>query len=503
MGGDLSEYRRKRDPGRTPEPVPGEDSVLPRGDDDTFVIQEHHASRLHWDVRLERGGVLVSWAVPKGLPAEPGTIRLAVRTEDHPLEYASFSGVIPKGEYGAGEMFIWDRGRYEVVKWSDREVDVVLRGSRVEGEFVFFRREGGGGSGGKDWMVRRRHEAVRADWVPLPEFVAPMLATAAAVLPGPESRFAFEFKWDGVRAVARVEGGRVQLTSRAGNDVTGTYPELQGLGAQLGATQVLLDGEIVALSGGRPSFGALQERMHASAAQARRLVGRVPVTFLVFDVLHLDGSPTVELPYSRRRELLEGLGLSGAHWLTPKAFPGQGAAVLAASREQGLEGVVAKRLDSRYAPGRRSPHWVKVTAVLTQEVVVGGWRPGEGKRKGLVGALLLGLPEGSGSEGSGSGRAVAGGSGGGGLVFVGSVGTGFDQAELERLTARLSELEVEGSPFVSEVPRDRARGARWVRPVLVGEVAHRQWTADGRMRFPTWRGLRPDKAPGEVRRVDG
>lgn len=496
-GGDLSEYRRKRVAGRTPEPVPGVDDALPRGGDDTFVIQEHHASRLHWDVRLERGGVLVSWAVPKGLPAEPGTIRLAVRTEDHPLEYASFSGVIPKGEYGAGEMFIWDRGRYETVKWSDREVDVVLHGSRVEGEFVFFRGDssggsssggdssGGGSSGGKDWMVRRRHEAVRPGWAPLPEFVAPMLATAAVELPGPGSRFAFEFKWDGVRAVARVEGGRVRLTSRAGNDVTGTYPELQGLGAQLGATQVLLDGEIVALSGGRPSFGALQERMHASAAQARRLVGRVPVTFLVFDVLHLDGSSTVELPYSRRRELLEGLGLRGAHWLTPRAFPGQGAAVLAASREQGLEGVVAKRLDSRYVPGRRSPHWVKVTGVLTQEVVVGGWRPGEGKRKGLVGSLLLGLPE------------------GGGLVFAGSVGTGFGQAELERLTARLRELEVEGSPFVSEVPRDRARGARWVRPVLVGEVAHRQWTADGRMRFPTWRGLRPDRSPGEVRRGGG
>ncbi|MEU4443805.1 non-homologous end-joining DNA ligase [Actinosynnema sp. NPDC050801] len=479
MGGDLSEYRRKRDPGRTPEPVPGGDAVVPRGGDDTFVIQEHHASRLHWDVRLERGGVLVSWAVPKGLPSEPGTIRLAVRTEDHPLEYASFSGVIPKGEYGAGRMVIWDRGRYETVKWSDREVDVVLRGSRVEGEFVFFRRDS---AGGKDWMVRRRHEAVRPGWVPLPESVSPMLATPAAGLPGPASKWAFEFKWDGVRAVARVEGGRVRLTSRLGNDVTGTYPELQGLGAQLGATEVLLDGEIVALRGGRPSFGALQQRMHASAAQARRLVAGTPVTFLVFDVLHLDGSPTVELPYVRRRELLEGLGLRGAHWLTPKAFPGAGAAVLAASREQGLEGVVAKRLDSRYVPGQRSPQWVKVTSVVTQEVVVGGWRPGVGKREGLVGALLLGIP------------------GEGGLVFAGSVGTGFDQSELERLTARLSSLEVEGSPFVSGVPRERARGARWVRPVLVGEVAHRQWTADGRMRFPTWRGLRPDRVPGEVRR---
>ncbi|MFE2757000.1 non-homologous end-joining DNA ligase [Actinosynnema sp. NPDC059335] len=481
MGGDLSEYRRKRDAGRTPEPVPGEGEVVPRGGDDTFVIQEHHASRLHWDVRLERGGVLVSWAVPKGLPPEPGTIRLAVRTEDHPLEYASFSGVIPKGEYGAGEMTIWDRGRYETVKWSDREVDVVLHGSRVEGEFVFFRR--GSAGGGREWMVRRRHEAARPGWVPLPEFLSPMLATPGVGLPGPASRWAFEFKWDGVRAIARVEGGRVRLTSRSGNDVTETYPELQGLGAQLGATQVLLDGEIVALEGGRPSFGALQQRMHASAAQARRLAGRVPVTFLVFDVLHLDGSPTVGLPYERRRALLEGLGLRGAHWATPKAFPGAGAEVLAASREQGLEGVVAKRLDSPYVAGRRSPQWVKVTWVATQEVVVGGWRPGVGRREGVVGSLLLGIP-----------------GPGGGLVFAGSVGTGFDGAELERLTARLSALEVGRSPFVSGVPRERARGARWVRPELVGEVAFRQWTADGRLRFATWRGLRPDRAPGEVRR---
>jgi bifunctional non-homologous end joining protein LigD len=304
-------------------------------------------------------------------------------------------------------------------------------------------------------------------------------------LPRPASGWAFEFKWDGVRAVARVEGGRVRLTSRLGNDVTGTYPELQGLGAQLGATQVLLDGEIVALEGGRPSFGALQQRMHASAAQARRLVARVPVTFLVFDVLHLDGSPTVDLPYSRRRELLEGLGLRGAHWLTPKAFPGAGAAVLAASREQGLEGVVAKRLDSRYVPGRRSPLWVKVTSVVTQEVVVGGWRPGVGRREGVVGSLLLGIPE------------------GGGLVFAGSVGTGFDRAELEWLTPRLAALEVARSPFGSSVPRGRARGARWVRPELVGEVAFREWTAEGRLRFPVWRGLRPDRVAGEVRRGGG
>ncbi|CCH31574.1 non-homologous end-joining DNA ligase [Actinosynnema sp. NPDC047251] len=486
MSGDLSEYRSKRVVGRTPEPLPAVEALLPRGSDDTFVIQEHHASSLHWDVRLERGGVLVSWAVPKGLPAEPGTIRLAVRTEDHPVEYASFEGVIPKGEYGAGRMFVWDRGRYETVKWSDREVDVVLHGSRIEGEFVFFRRgSSGGGGSGRDWMVRRRHEAVRPDWVALPEWVEPMLATAASGLPARPEEFAFEFKWDGVRAVARVEGGRLRLVSRSGVDITAVYPELQGLGGALGSTQVLLDGEVVAFAGGRPSFGALQQRLQASAAQARRLAARVPVTFLVFDVLHLDGASTVGLPYARRRELLEGLGLVGPHWLVPRAFPGAGAEVLAASREQGLEGVVAKRLDSRYVPGVRSAWWLKITDVAAQEVVIGGWRPGGGRRAGLVGSLLLGVPDGA------------------GLVFVGSVGTGFGEAELPGLTERLRGLEVSRSPFSSEVPRERARGARWVRPVLVGEVVHRQWTAEGRMRFPTWRGLRPDRVPEEVRRGGG
>ena len=362
---DLSEYRRKRDPGRTPEPVPTEHvlggEVLPHGGDDTFVIQEHHASSLHWDVRLERGGVLVSWAVPKGLPPELGTIRLAVRTEDHPVEYAAFSGVIPKGEYGGGEMFLWDRGRYETVKWSDREVDVVLHGDRVEGEFVFFRRDGS--SSGRDWMVRRRHVAVRSDWVSLPVDLRPMLATAGP-LPsvGVDGDWSYEFKWDGVRALVRVEGGRVTVSSRVGDDVTSLYPELQGLGARLGLTQVVLDGEIVAFSGGRPSFAALTQRMQVSSvARVRRVAKSVPVSFLVFDLLHLEGRSTMGLPYSDRRVLLEELELRGPHWLTPPVFRGDGAAVVAASREQGLEGVVAKRSDSPYSPGVRSPSWVKVT----------------------------------------------------------------------------------------------------------------------------------------------
>lgn len=477
----LDEYRRKRDPAKTPEPVPADDSALPKGNNDTFVIQEHHARRLHWDVRLERDGVLVSWAVPKGLPPTPGTIRLAVHTEDHPLEYASFHGEIPKGEYGGGEMFIWDRGRYDTVKWSDREVDVVLHGERVRGEFVFFQ----SGRGSKDWMVRRRHEAARPDWVALPESLKPMLATPGPLPLDDDDAWAYEFKWDGVRAILRVEGGRVQAFSRVGNDVTASYPELQGLGEQLGVTEALLDGEIVALQDGRPSFAALQQRMHVqNAAQARRAAKQVPATLLVFDLLHLDGRSCLQVPYGQRRELLEALDLRGSHWLTPPSFTSDGAAVLAASREQGLEGVVAKRLDSHYLPGHRSPAWRKVTDLMAQEVVIGGWRPGEGKRSGVIGALLLGIPQDD------------------GLAFVGSVGTGFSDAELGVLTRQLTSLDRARSPFVTDVPRERAKGARWVRPELVAEVVFRQWTPDGRLRFPAWRGLRPDKTPEEVRRGD-
>jgi bifunctional non-homologous end joining protein LigD len=471
--GDLGEYRRKRDPGRTPEPVPAEDSTLPHGDDDTFVIQEHHATALHWDVRFERDGVLASWAVPKGLPPDLKTIRMAVHTEDHPLEYATFDGDIPKGEYGGGSMFIWDRGTYETYKWEDYEIDVRLHGERVDGRFIFLKRE-------KGWLVRRREAAARPDWQPLPDDLAPMLAVPGG-LPAVDEDWTYEFKWDGVRALITVDGGRIRIRSRQGNDVTVSYPELAGLGAQVGATQLVLDGEIIAFSGGRPSFDKLRSRMNVSkTAQARRLMSVAPVTYLIFDVLHMDGRSCMEMPYSARRELLEGLELKGKNWQTPRSYPGAGQAVLAAGRDQELEGVVAKRLDSTYQPGRRSPDWVKITDLRTQEVVIGGWRPGTGKRSGVLGALLLGIPDGD------------------GLRYLGSAGTGFTDADLASLTEQLRDLDRETSPF-DAVPAERARGAHWVKPTLVGEVAFVRWTEDGRMREPRWRGLLPDRAADDLR----
>jgi bifunctional non-homologous end joining protein LigD len=476
----LGPYRAKRDPTRTREPVPAP-GPLPQGRDDTFVIQEHHASALHWDFRLERDGVLVSWAVPKGLPLDPSTNHLAVRTEDHPLEYAAFEGEIPEGEYGGGRVLLWDHGTYECEKWTDTEVKVVLHGSRVSGRYVLF---GTGKRGARDWMVHRMDPPPDPDWQPLPTLVRPMMAVAGSLPPASEDdRWGYEMKWDGVRAMAYVEGGRIRLLSRNDRDVTAAYPELRLLGESLGATQALLDGEIVALdpATGIPSFERLQQRMHVvRPAQVRRLARDVPVTFLLFDVVHLAGRDLMPLPYTERRARLDSLELNGAHWQTTPYWVGGGRAVLSASAEQGLEGIVAKRLDSAYFPGRRSDCWVKVKTLRTQEVVIGGWKPGEGRRADTIGSLLLGIPAGEGK-----------------LEFVGHVGTGFSERMLADLRAMLVPLEAEMSPFVA-VPREHARHARWVRPELVGEVAYADWTREGRLRHPTWRGLRPDKEPSEV-----
>ena len=470
----LDDYRSKRDATRTTEPVPPP-GPLPEGGGDTFVIQEHHASALHWDFRLERDGVLVSWAVPKGLPLDPGTNRLAVHTEDHPMEYAGYEGDIAPGEYGGGRVRIWDRGTYETEKWTDREVKVVLHGDQVSGRYVLFR------TGGRNWMVHRM-DPRPAGFEPLPELIRPMMAVLRDELPADDDQWAYEMKWDGVRAIVYIEGGRPRALSRNEIDMSVAYPELREMATTLGSRPVVLDGEIVALDArGRPSFERLQPRMHVtSATQARRLASSTPVTFLAFDVLHLDGRSTLGLPYAERRRLLESLQLEGPSWRTPPAWFGDGAMVLEAAREQGLEGVVAKRRQSPYRPGRRAEDWLKVKHLRTQEVVVGGWKPGTGRREGTIGSLLLGLP---GREG---------------LSYVGKVGPGCTDRALDDLAATLRGLRRDESPFSGTVPRAEARDAVWVEPVVVGEVRFGEWTRDGRLRHPAWRGLRPDKAAQDV-----
>ncbi|GAA1970632.1 DNA polymerase ligase N-terminal domain-containing protein [Amycolatopsis minnesotensis] len=477
---DLTEYRRRRDASRTPEPVPDEADPWPgraKSRGTTFVIQEHHASQLHWDMRLERDGVLVSWAVPKGMPVEPDIARLAVRVEDYPLEYADFSGVIPAGQYGAGRTEIWDRGRYDTVHWDGGRIEIVLRGSRLRGTYEFLHTAE---DDDRHWRVRRLDEAEEG-WQSLPLFVPPM-TPGRTRMPGvsEDGEWSYEFAWDGLRAQVRVQGGRIGVRDGDGRDRSATYPELRGIGARLGSVEALLDGVIVVLADGRPSAVALHRRANVTtAADLRRMVRQWPAVYLAFDLLHLAGSSCLALPYRRRRELLAGLGLAGDHWRVPECYEGEGAAVLEASRVNGLGGVVAKRLDSPYRPGRPSQDWAAVRGVRVQEVVVGGWRPGGGSRAETVGSLLLGVPADE------------------GLRYVGNVGSGFTREDLNELVKTLPGLGDPISPF-ADVPADKAREARWVRPELVGEVVFRGWTDARCLRAPSWRGLRGDLAPDEV-----
>lgn len=442
-----------------------------------FVVQEHHARALHWDFRLERDGVLVSWALPKGVPEDPAANHLAVRTEDHPLEYATFEGDIPRGEYGGGRVSIWDHGEYELEKWTETEVMVVLHGSKAQGRYVLF------ATRGKNWMIHRMDPA-REGFQPLPDRIAPMLAVTGS-LPAHDEGWAYEIKWDGVRAVLYVEGGRARALSRNDKDITATFPELREAGELLGSRPAVLDGELVALGpDGRPSFGQLQQRLHLSgSAEITRRARQVPVSLVVFDVLHLDGQSMLELPYDERREHLESLGLSGAWIATGDSFRDvPGADMLAAARERGLEGLVAKRRDSPYRPGRRSGEWLKVKIFRTQEVIIGGWTEGNGERSGSLGALLLGIPE------------------AGELRYVGKVGTGFGAQARAELLGTLRPLARKTSPFSSRLSAAETALAHFVQPVIVGEVQYGDWTPDGHLRHPSWRGLRPDKDLREVTR---
>ena len=477
-GDRLESFRAKRDFSATPEPAGGRPRTSPAAAP-RFVIHEHSARRMHWDLRLERDGVLVSWALPRGMPEEPKVNHIAPHTEDHPLEYLDFEGEIPAGSYGAGTMRIWDTGTYETLKWEPRKVEVALHGSRIDGRYALFAI--GKSDGDRDWMIHRMDPPADPERSPMPARLLPMLARAGG-LPRDEERWAFELKWDGVRAVAYGEPGRLHFESRNLNDITPRYPELQRLGRALGSHRAVLDGEIVAFDeNGRPSFAALQPRMHLTVpARVRRLAQTAPVTYVIFDLLWLDGHSLMERSYSERRAALAALALSGEHWQTPPAIEGAGRDVLAASAERQLEGVVAKRRDSRYEPGRRSGAWIKIKNVARQEFVIGGWVPGEGRRRDRIGALLVGLPDGADA-----------------LRYCGRVGTGMSERDLDELRALLAPLERPTSPFAAG-PRPPA-DAIFCEPRLVCEVEFTEWTRDGLLRAPSFKGLRDDKAPEEVR----
>jgi bifunctional non-homologous end joining protein LigD len=317
---------------------------------------------------------------------------------------------------------------------------------------------------------------------PLPAGVRPMLAVTGPV-PRDQENWALEMKWDGVRALAYIERGQVRLMSRTERDITVAYPEVAGLGPATPHKQLLLDGEIVVFGDeGWPEFEALQPRMHVtSAAQAALLAGRTPVTYLIFDLLQLDGRPLFDLPYADRRALLDELALTGPYWQTPPSFPGEDfQAVQDVSREHHMEGVVAKRLDSVYAPGIRTDHWRKIKNVRRQEAVVAGYKPGQGNRTGQVGSLLIGVHDES------------------GLIYAGHVGTGFTVETLRLLGDKLRPLRRADSPFDGPVPPEYARPAVWVEPRLVIEVTFDRWTRAGRMRAPVYKGLRDDIDPATV-----
>lgn len=458
----LAVYRAKRDAGRTPEPVPA--AAPEPGAGNSFVIQEHHARRLHYDFRLERDGVLVSWAVPKNLPESTSVNHLAVRTEDHPLEYGSFEGIIPKGEYGAGTVRIWDSGTYVTEKFEDGaekgEVIVVLAGSRISGRYALIR------TGGDQWLAHRMKDQQAFTFNEL----APMLATHGSVARLDPSQWAFEGKWDGYRLLVEAEHGRLRLRARSGRDVTGEYPQLPFPAADLAEHHLVLDGELVALDDdGVPSFAAMQ-----NSARSTRLA------FWAFDLLYLDGRPLLRVAYRDRRRLLETLA-RGTDLVVKDLLTPDGAKALEQSRKLGWEGVIAKKWDSPYQAGRRSTAWVKEKYWRTQEVVIGGWRAGEGARGGGIGSLLMGIPEGD-----------------DGLRFVGRVGTGFTERQLAALKKMLAPLRAGESPFGAPLPAPDAKGVTFVEPTVVGEVRFSERTADGRLRQPSWRGLRPDKTPDEV-----
>lgn len=527
----LEAYRRKRRFGQTPEPGgrPGAASGRHR-----FVIQEHHATRRHWDLRLEMGGTLKSWAVPKGPTLDSGEKRLAVPVEDHPLEYMEFEGVIPEGNYGAGPVMVWDRGTYHALEgdplpaYERGKLTVVLRGRKLRGEFHLVRTHLGGKP---QWlMFKKRDRDAVSGWTlpepsvsvltgrtiaqiaaetthrwqaqddpaeatpparraprgsgltrrggdPFPKAIAPTLATLVEQ-PFDDPRWLFEIKWDGVRALAylRRDGARSQVTlrSRGGHTINEQFPEIVDALYTLRLPDAVLDGEIVALDPqGRSSFPLLQQRPHLTGPD------RPPIAYYVFDLLYLNGHTLMHRPLRARREALQGLLPDHPLIRLSDAVPQAGRTVYAAAQNLGVEGIMGKRADRPYRPGRRTPDWVKIKVKQRMEAVVGGFTRGLGARAKAFGAVLLGAYE--------DGR----------LRYIGHCGGGFTDSELRRVRTLLRQRIQEPCPF-AEVPPTNEE-VTWVRPDLVAEIEYGGWTTDGMLRFPVYRGLRDDKPARDVK----
>ncbi|HEV1997735.1 MAG TPA: non-homologous end-joining DNA ligase [Candidatus Dormibacteraeota bacterium] len=527
----LTEYRRKRTFNATPEPA---GKVAPRSAGiSRFVVQKHAASRLHYDLRLEHAGVLLSWAVPKGPSLNPAEKRLAVHVEDHPVEYFDFEGRIPTGEYGGGTVMVWDWGG---VRWLGEDVDQMLErgdlkfelyGRKLKGAFALV-----GGRSGKDWLLIKKrddgateaavaeqnlsvqsgrameeiaaarervwHSQVdarkqvggstafidlsKASDGPFPTAFAPMLASpSAAVFDDP--KWSYEIKLDGFRTIAMVRNGKVKLLSRRGVDATRQFPELAQLATLVRSSSAVLDGEVVAIGeDGLPNFGRLQERTGWKGGRSSTSPHpSIPILYYIFDILYDGGLSLVDVPLVERRRLLSARLLDGPGVRLLGSFGGEdGSALLAAIRQQGQEGVVAKRLTSRYQPGKRSRDWVKIKAIRTQDCVIVGFTPAQGGRKHF-GSLALAVVD--------HGR----------LAYVGQVGSGFDERTLGEI---IKELTARPAQDPGQVKQHAAapRETSWVEPALVCEVKYNEWTRDGLLRQASFVGLRPDKDPDDCQK---
>jgi bifunctional non-homologous end joining protein LigD len=467
----LMEYVRKRDFEGTPEPAPGDAPAAAAGN--SFVIHKHRATALHYDVRLERDGALPSWAVPKGLPTVKGDKRLAVRTEDHPLEYGTFQGTIPEGHYGAGEVRIFDDGWFEPVEWTDEKVSFRLHGRRYPGlEFHLVKTK-------QNWLAFLASQQ-DAPLIAGPERYKPMLAEGGYAAFDADD-WSFEPKLDGIRCLAEMSTGQTVLRTRTGRDVTEQYPEIHMIHELVDQVNAVIDGEIVAFDeNGKNSFEALQQRMNLSGTrEIARVAKQVPVSLVVFDLLWLDGHDTTGLSLEERRELLRLIVEEDHRLRVVTHVEREGLAFTQTAKKLGLEGVVAKRLGSKYLTGKRSPDWRKIKLRNTQDCVILGWTPGQGGRSGSFGALLVGALDGDRWR------------------WIGQVGSGFTERTLERIREQLAAL-VRDAPPIDDPDLAKVKGATFVEPELVCEVEYQEITkSTKKMRAPSFKGIRPDKLPDE------
>jgi bifunctional non-homologous end joining protein LigD len=540
----LEEYRRKRDFAKTPEPAPEISTSSAAGSSSgRFVVQRHRATRLHYDFRLEVGGVLVSWAVPRGPTLDPTQRRMAIHVEDHPIEYFDFEGVIPARQYGAGDVIVWDWGTWEAeaptldaaAAIEAGELKFILHGQKLNGRFTIVRTSGRRRKGddpsarafeddaGDQWLlIKKRDERAVEGWdaedhpqsvktgrtnddvkeardalwngeapaaaaeidltgaveAPMPPNIEPMLATLASK-PFSDPDWLYEIKWDGFRIEAVLDDRKVRLWTRNLKDGATYFPGLLTSGTWIDARQAIVDGEVVALDeAGRPDFGLLQERLGDAAAQG--------LVYQAFDLLYLDGRLLLNVPLEDRKRLLKSVLRPHPRVRFAAHVVGEGLAFYEAARAQRLEGVIAKLRRSRYEPGRRSSAWLKLKVRPEQELVVGGWTPGEGNAKDL-GAVAVGVYE--------DGR----------LRFSGKVGSGFDGRTRRLIRERLAPLETDEPPFDPPPPRDyrgrwggELRNVQWVRPELVIRAELGGWSRDGMVRQAAFKGIEERRDPRTV-----